>query len=308
HLGTNASGSNFETIYFNLYDNGLGDPDILEGDGVYSCYLPMGQLESIFGQYELSVVADDNTGLAVIPARTLVPISKSKSESCCGNGIIFDQVLPISTFQRSEMYGVVKVVVNNVVNDIFPPTRVMDLIAKVNITTYEVDLEWTAPGDDYDWGKAYHYIGVLASSWNDAVDFFGESISNMPQPHNVRSKQSVSFTVNNYDQVLYIAVQAIDEAGNEGGVSNIASIWIPHPPTTAPPPTSPIPISEPKGHELTQQVHVGGVNLDDMAVIIGSVVGFLFIVLIIVTFCFVHINRKRNQHQEKKKQKGFSNQ
>ncbi|CAL4069388.1 unnamed protein product [Meganyctiphanes norvegica] len=308
HLGTNASGSNYETIYFNLYDNGLGDPDILEGDGVYSSYLPVGQIENLFGQYELSVDADDNNGLAVTPVRKLIPITKSNIESCCGNGILFDQLLPISTFQRSEIFGVVKVMANEVDKDIFPPTRVMDLVAKINISTFEVDLEWTSPGDDYDSGKADHYIGVLANSWNEAFDFSGDFIPNMPEPHDARSKQSVSFTIEKYGQIVYIAVHAIDEAGNKGGVSNIASILVPHPPTTAPPPTSPIPISEPKGHGLTQQVHVGGVNMDDMAVVIGAIVGFLLIVLIIVTFCFVHINRKRNQHREKKKEKGLSSQ
>ncbi|XP_047468982.1 calcium-activated chloride channel regulator 1-like [Penaeus chinensis] len=307
-LGTNATGSNYDPIYVDLYDNGFGDPDITGGDGVYSRYLPA--LQGGPGHYELSVNVDHNSGLALAPindafTRPLRIYSDKEKQTCCGSVIRYDHVKPVAQFQRSTTYGVLDVVSRRPPVDLVPPTRILDLRTFVNLTTREVSLRWTAPGDDYDWDRAHHYEAKLASSWAEAKAFEGQRISGMPAPVMVGTEQAVSIQVDTYDQLVYVVIRAVDEAGNRGGVSNIAALWVPQPPTTPPIVTSPRTLapssdpSEPLGRGITQPVRVAGLNLEDMAVIIGSVGGFLIIVAVLATFCYCHVARRR-RHQHKK--------
>ncbi|KAK8732368.1 hypothetical protein OTU49_007056 [Cherax quadricarinatus] len=306
-LGTNTTGSNYDSILVDLFDNGFGDPDITGGDGVYSRYLPT--LQGGPGHYQLGVSIDHNSGLALAPINDAFTrhgrmYADRDKQTCCGSVIKYEHVKPVPPFQRSVIYGVLDVVSPPPTNDIVPPTRILDLRSFVNLTTREVSLRWTAPGDDYDWDRAHHYEAVLASSWAEAKAFDGERISGMPVPVLVGTEQAVAIQVDRYDQMVYVAIRAVDEAGNRGGVSNIASLWVPQPPTTPPMVTSPhtleptSDLTEPLGRGVTQPVRVAGINLEDMAVIIGSVGGFLIIVAVLATFCYCHVARRR-RHQHK---------
>ncbi|XP_068228180.1 calcium-activated chloride channel regulator 1-like [Palaemon carinicauda] len=305
-LGTNTTGSNYHSIIVELFDNGFGDPDITAGDGVYSRYLPT--LKGASGHYELSVTADNNNDLAHSPVTDAFP-GRSYSErdkvTCCGSKIKYEHTKPVSDFQRSTVYGVLDIVSPNDGIDIVPPNRILDLRSHVNQTTREVSLRWTAPGDDYDWDRARHYEGVLASSWAEAKAFSGERISGMPGPVLVGTEQSLMLQIDRYEQTIFVALRGVDEAGNRGGVSNIASFWVPPPPTTPAAVTSPntlepkINLAQPLGHEVFQPVRVAGLSLEDVAVISGSVVGFLIIMAALTTFCYCHVARHRRQQHKK---------
>lgn len=307
-LGTNTSGNNYDSVLIDLFDNGFGDPDITGRDGVYSRYLP--SLHGEPGHYQLSVHVDHNSGLARAPindafTRHSRMYADKEKQTCCGSIIKYEHAKPVAPFQRSVVYGVLDVVSPPPTSDIVPPTRILDLRSFVNLTTREVSLRWTAPGDDYDWDRAHYYEAVLASSWPEAKAFDGERISGMPVPVLVGTEQAVAIQVDRYDQMVYVAIRAVDEAGNRGGVSNIASLWVPQPPTTPPLVTSPrtleptSDLAEPQGRGVTQPVRVAGINLEDMAVIVGSVGGFLIIVAVLATFCYCHVARRR-RHQHKK--------
>nr|XP_045590148.1 calcium-activated chloride channel regulator 1-like [Procambarus clarkii] len=312
-LGTNTTGSNYDSILVDLFDNGFGDPDITGGDGVYSRYLPT--LQGGPGHYQLGVSVDHNSGLALAPINDAFTrhggrlYGDREKQTCCGSLIKYEHVKPVPPFQRSMIYGVLDVVSPPPPTDIVPPTRILDLRSFVNLTTREVSLRWTAPGDDYDWDRAHHYEAVLASSWAEAKAFDGERISGMPVPVLVGTEQAVAIQVERYDQMVYVAIRAVDEAGNRGGVSNIASLWVPQPPTTPPLLTSPrtleptSDLTEPQGRGVTQPVRVAGINLEDMAVIIGSVGGFLIIVAVLATFCYCHVARRRRHHHKKENEK-----
>ncbi|XP_066958487.1 calcium-activated chloride channel regulator 4-like [Macrobrachium rosenbergii] len=301
-LGANTTGS----MVFNLFDNGFGDPDITAGDGVYSRYLPI--LHGGPGNYELSVKADHNNGQALSPSKDAFTRSLRTHNSditCCGSIIAYEYIKPIASFQRSAIYGVLNVVSPPPEIDIVPPTRILDLRSVVNLTTREVTLHWTSPGDDYDWDQAHHYEAVLASSWLEAKAFEGERIKDMPTPVLVGTEQFVKVQVDQYDQLIYVAIRGVDEAGNRGGVSNIASIMVPEPLTTpaiiiitrtqAPA----INQSKPLGREVTQPVRVSGLSVQDMGIIIGSIGAFLIIVAIIATYCYCHVSHQHtHQHKE----------
>ncbi|CAL4122962.1 unnamed protein product [Meganyctiphanes norvegica] len=307
-LGNNGTGINYATTYIELFDNGLGDPDVTSGDGVYSRYLPnIPELQS--GSFELSVTATNNNGLAVVPIdNTLTRTSQYFQEhdySCCGSIVKYELLSSVQPFQRTEMYGILSRVSNGNEGDQEPPNQILDLRAFVNITTHTVTLRWSAPGDDYDWGRANMYEAVLGTSWKRTNSFVGNKIIGMPVPVLFGTEQSVDIQVEQYDQVIYVAIRAIDESGNQGRISNIARFWMPHPPTTTPMPTSPQPLGsrdsfrEYSERSTSQSVKVTGFSLDDIAVIIGSITGFLVIIAIIVVFCYCQTARHRNCQQKK---------
>lgn len=288
------------------------DPDITDGDGVYSRYLPM--LRGGPGHYQLSVTVDHNNNLAQMPVKdSVIRQSRVYSEAgkltCCGSKIKYDHLKLVQPFQRHAIYGVLEVVSPLPPTDMVPPSRILDLRASVNRTTREVALRWTAPGDDNDWGRADHYEAVLATSWAEAKAFDGERVSGMPLPVQVGTQQAVFFYTDHYEQIIYVAIRAVDKVNNRGGVSNIATLWVPQPPTTPPPITSTHTVqptgdlSELQGRQITQPVSVAGMNLEDIAVIVGSVGGFLIIAAVLATFCYCHVARRRTHHHKQDNEK-----
>merc|ERR1719461_2336680 len=70
-----------------LFDNGLGEPDIVGGDGVYSRYLT---LYPAPGRYSFSISVDDNNDRAVFVTKggpTVKKPPKAGVSTCCGSSV-----------------------------------------------------------------------------------------------------------------------------------------------------------------------------------------------------------------------------
>ena len=123
--------------------------------------------------------------------------------------------------------------------DTYPPSKILDLRVRVNATAGIVSLKWSAPGDDYDWGKASSYEVIIADSWEEARKMIGARIHDLPSPLSAFNEQSLhldSQSLHNhslYDRLHYVAIVAIDAAGNKGVVGNVAAFFIRHPPSTS---------------------------------------------------------------------------
>ncbi|CAL4177136.1 unnamed protein product, partial [Meganyctiphanes norvegica] len=312
-LGIDTNGNEHTPIYFYLQDNGLGDPDITGGDGVYSRYFPniFHDNESLI-HYELSVTAHNINGLAIKPLNNILSTSTQffveiNDQSCCGKSIEYEHVTHIPPFQRTEMFGVIGLLSKPFNEDTVPPNRILDLWADINLELHKISFHWTAPGDDYDWGQAHHYEAVMAKSLSDALIFNGERINGMPTPLTVGFEQSMALITTRYDQFLYLVLRAVDEVGNHGEVSNIVSIYVPRPPatTTKAPSSTFLPFMDANyinnGFNLSYNepaVRVARHKLEDIAIIIGSVSGFLIILAVFSTFCFFHVSRRQRQHHK----------
>ncbi|CAL4177138.1 unnamed protein product, partial [Meganyctiphanes norvegica] len=312
-LGIDTNGNEHTPIYFDLQDNGLGDPDITGGDGVYSRYFPniFHDNESLI-HYELSVTAHNSNGLAIKPLNNILSTSTQFSveindQSCCGKSIEYEHVTHIPPFQRTEMFGVIGLLSKPFNEDTVPPNRILDLWADINLELHKISFHWTAPGDDYDWGQAHHYEAVMAKSLSDALTFNGERINGMPTPLTVGFEQSMALITTRYDQFLYLVLRAVDEVGNHGEVSNIVSIYVPRPPatTTKAPSSTFLPFMDANyinnGFNLSYNepaVRVARHKLEDIAILIGSVSGFLIILAVFSTFCFFHVSRRQRRHHK----------
>ncbi|XP_050016161.1 calcium-activated chloride channel regulator 1 [Alexandromys fortis] len=119
--------------------------------------------------------------------------------------------------------------------DLFPPCRVTDLTASIQGHKL-VNLTWTAPGDDYDHGRASKYIIRISTNIADLRDKFNTSIqvntTNLI-PKEANSEEIFAFELeddsfgNGTD--VFIAIRAVDKSNLKSEISNIArvSLFIP---------------------------------------------------------------------------------
>ncbi|CAL4157938.1 unnamed protein product, partial [Meganyctiphanes norvegica] len=271
-------------------------------DGIYSRYLPLDAFDLKSGHYELSVSADNNNGISVLPTRSYMP--DISNETCCGSEMHFKEVKFTEPFQRREIYGVFNILANASNKDITPPSQILNLRSFMNISTNELTLRWTAPGDDYDWGKADHYEAILSESISQAKALDGERILGMPEPVPSGTEQSVTVLVDRFDQIIYITIHAVDENGNRGRLSNIATMWMPPAPTMVPIPTS-TEINIHEEQELTQPMKLNTLLENDWSIIIGSAVGFIFLMIILIIVTVIRL--KSQKHYKNKKEEEIKN-
>lgn len=80
--------------------------------------------------------------------------------------------------------------------------RIMDLVAWVNRSSGLVVLEWTAVGDDRDWGRASSYEGYVASSKSQAaLKCTGERIRGLPGPSPATHKEKATVALVVHEKV-----------------------------------------------------------------------------------------------------------
>lgn len=106
--------------------------------------------------------------------------------------------------------------------DTTPPADVTDLHVAAS-DALSVTVAWTAPGDDGDAGTAAEYAvrhaptPLTEATWNAATSVFAP-----PAPAAAGTEQSVTITVAGRAD-LYVALKAVDDAGNWSGLSNVVA-------------------------------------------------------------------------------------
>ena len=108
--------------------------------------------------------------------------------------------------------------------DTSPPAPIADLTAATGGEGWSVVLNWTAPGDDGSWGQAVRYRVLFSTKpvtqanvdqWLELRLPDSPRIGGQPESH--------VFQMPDPDTLYYFAVVAVDEAGNQGPLSNIVS-------------------------------------------------------------------------------------
>ena len=106
--------------------------------------------------------------------------------------------------------------------DTTAPGPIVDLAATVAGAT-EVNLTWTAPGDDGSGGVAQAYDlrfaleAITEVSWPSAT-----IITGITQPGAAGSREDITISLPS-GRIYYLALRAIDESGNESALSNVAN-------------------------------------------------------------------------------------
>ncbi|XP_070534069.1 calcium-activated chloride channel regulator 4-like [Ptychodera flava] len=228
--------SPYDAVELPLLDNGVG-ADITKDDGTYSAYF----LDFVDAtcqsscRYGIQVTANDEDGTAVVIGAaansaamptdySLIP-EKGDPEPV-GD---FDRVASGGSFQVDN-----DVEIPSEDDDFYPPSRISDLESpSSDYDEQTITLEWTAVGDDFDQGTADHYDLRYSTSFEDILSDFENAVQvtnedlvlgnlTSPLPAGSSEEYVVLTPTSGTGMTYYFAVRAVDAAGNEGAVSNIA--------------------------------------------------------------------------------------
>uniref|UniRef100_F7D697 Calcium-activated chloride channel regulator 1 n=1 Tax=Monodelphis domestica TaxID=13616 RepID=F7D697_MONDO len=276
------------TVTLELLDNGAG-ADVFKNDGVYSRYFTAYKKN---GRYSLKVRALGGTntqrsrpkvnGAFYIPGWVengeikMNPPKPEISED--------ENQANMQSFSRTSSGG--SFIVSNIpptVPDVFPPNRIIDLEA--NVEDDHINLTWTAPGDDFDTGRAEEYIIKMSKDILTLRENFDAALQvNTTDliPNDANAKEDFmfkpDFLIEN-GTTVFLAIKAVDKANLTSPISNIAqaSLIIP----SAEDPFSPSPEDpfSPSGTSIST--------------IVLSVVGTVAAVAIIVSVTVCVMKKKR---------------
>ena len=184
-------------VYSMSFDNNISSKKMLWLDGaggghsVSACRMPLAKTVSINGvEYELSFVNTDSTSPKIEDYSKFLNVVNDTSFTAFAS--LLDDVAP------------------GAVND----------LSVSSSDAGAVNLEWTAPGDDGNVGKASSYVvrinsvPIDSSNWESSVD-----VNNEPAPLNAGSVQSMRIYSDIAD-TIYAALKAVDDKGNVSDVSN----------------------------------------------------------------------------------------
>ena len=117
--------------------------------------------------------------------------------------------------------------------DTIPPSRITDFRIELDPATRErsnplITLMWTAPGNDFNQGKANHYKVFCGISPDRlSYDSCNSIHSTIMFANEAGTKERMTRTFNDLDAQIYFGIKAYDFQGNAGDMSNVASIFIP---------------------------------------------------------------------------------
>ncbi|KAM6199619.1 calcium-activated chloride channel regulator 1-like [Sarcoramphus papa] len=230
-------------VTIELLDNGAG-ADTMKNDGIYSRYFT--SLQGT-GRYSLKVSAHGRN------TTTRLSLKQNRASYIPGyreNGKIYMNALrpkfadkeiqvKLGSFSRISKSALVV----NTGGDsapIYPPCEVTDLHAHIENET--IVLSWTAPGGDFDNGKADHYIIKSSENLLDLRNHFDRATSVNSSnliPKEAGREESFKIEPENLvienDTIIYFAIRAVDDTNLMSEVSNIAqATWFIPPKASVP--------------------------------------------------------------------------
>lgn len=128
-------------------------------------------------------------------------VSLGLEKTCCGSSVPHVHTRRVSPFFRHVVLGVLEVKSSVPFQDVTPPSRILDLRVDVNDTIHQITLRWTAPGDDWDVGRAFKYEAVVAPLWNEARAFQGDRLTGLPQPLSAGALHTTNLHFPRYEEV-----------------------------------------------------------------------------------------------------------
>uniref|UniRef100_A0A8C1LN01 Chloride channel accessory 1 n=1 Tax=Cyprinus carpio TaxID=7962 RepID=A0A8C1LN01_CYPCA len=205
-----------------LLDNGAG-ADAFQDDGIYSRYF----IKMVNGRSSLKVRVknqDGQTRFAVLYIHGCVINGKLQLNH--PKPLVFVEPLDVGNFTRTDTGESFEVTLSGTAPPNFPPNRITDLSAVIQEDT--VLLNWTAPGEDLDQGRAKSYeirwsfdLKMLRFNFSNGYSVNTTAVS----PQETGSVEQHSFNLNITIQngtTIFFAVQSEDKQNAKSETSNIA--------------------------------------------------------------------------------------
>nr|APU50752.1 epithelial chloride channel-like protein 137 [Saccoglossus kowalevskii] len=225
------------TEQLRLLDNGAGS-DITKNDGIYSSYYFNFTSD---GRYGVQIKVDNSEGSAKLRTR-VNGRSRAFPRGVSTDGRISEPTYEdAEQFNRANSAGTFEVTGYytdpNAPLDVFAPSRIIDL--EVVSTSHEhrtVVLQWTATGNNFDQGTAAEYdlrvsedINVLYDDLETAYKLENDDVTvgdlTAPLAAGLIQRITVKIpsTVDKTAIKISFSIRALDNAGNRGDPSNVAT-------------------------------------------------------------------------------------
>jgi phosphodiesterase/alkaline phosphatase D-like protein len=176
-------------------------------------------------RYSTSTITEANWGSAAQVTGEPAPKAAGSAETFTVTGLQNGTTyyFAIKTADEVPNWSALSNVVQRATLDQIAPAAIMDLSAEPGASSGEIDLTWTAPGDDGNFGTASSYVlrystvPITELNWHSATPF------GAPNPAPAGTIQTATLDELDVGQTYYFAIIARDEVLNESGLSNIAS-------------------------------------------------------------------------------------
>ncbi|XP_064641630.1 calcium-activated chloride channel regulator 1-like [Lineus longissimus] len=217
-----------------LQDKGIGS-DVTRDDGIYSGTFTRHLINSE-GRYNVKINVDnpDNAGKIATSGggSGALTIPRNITENVPTENVTYENVglmRRIATAGEMLVHPPAEV---GEVKDVLPPPRITDLkVFMVLLNESIVTLTWTAGGDDVSKGNDTTYdlrVGTLEAVEKKFDNCLAIVLTDPPKLAGVTETRRINMSlfeqVNATNQTYYLAIRAIDEAGNTGKISNIISV------------------------------------------------------------------------------------
>jgi calcium-activated chloride channel regulator 4 len=223
------------TQVLELLDNGAG-ADAFKNDGVYSRYFTA---YSGNGRYSLKVRAHGGTNSArrslQRPANraTFIPgwVVNGEIKRNPPRPETDDAQTVLESFSRTATGDafVMSDVPSGPLPDLFPPSQITDLHATLDGDN--INLTWTAPGDDFDVGTVREYIIRISGNITDLRDNFDDTLQVNTSdlvPKEANSEETFAFKLGKISEEnathTFIAIRSVDKSNLTSKSSNIAQV------------------------------------------------------------------------------------
>ncbi|XP_067845973.1 calcium-activated chloride channel regulator 1-like isoform X1 [Heptranchias perlo] len=222
-------------IVLKLSDDGLG-ADIVRNDGIYSKYF----LDfKDYGRYNFKLRVQGKDGATRMAIRKGGRAMYIPGYTENGNIQTNPPRPPVNeedlqpqfgSFSRVKSGGSISLPPGTPIVD-FPPSKITDLQATIVKDKFE--LEWTAPGEDYDQGTASRYDMRMSDNLLQLRDNFTKAAmvnltSLNPRPYG--SRETVTIVPENTElqngTTVYFALLAYDKSNASSEMSNVAKVFV----------------------------------------------------------------------------------
>lgn len=314
-------------VHLNLRDDGSAYPDITANDGIYSAYFT--EFASVPGFYSIEATATHNEGQArtikqqmgskpkALSNSTNMAEDSRNPENCCGSRVEFVETLPTSPFHRQTV-GTGFYIKQGISprTDIAAPSRILDFrVSRIINDSLYVELEWSAPGGDFDKGKADKYeircytnreALTNEQSFKEMGILVHDSFT--PKPVAFGQRQTCTVGVPWPNEIFFYAIIASDDTGNKSPISNIISVYIPEETSSStelPPQLASDDINQVNQQPLSEYDEYGSMTNAErerrsqqikVYIIIGVISGLLLLILLVIFIVLIRVRTKKAEY------------
>jgi len=176
-------------------------------------------------RYWNTTITDINWDSAFQVANEPTPSVAGTPETCTVSGLIenTNYFFAIKTADEIPNWsGLSNIVSTSTLEDDIPPAAIEDLQASSGSDQGEIDLSWTAPGDDGLLGTAASYEIRFSLNAITEQNFNSATLClSSPDPAACGEEQTHTLCELNPGEMYYVALRAYDESGNPSPLSNI---------------------------------------------------------------------------------------